>query len=264
MKFWYLFFAVSLLLPNSSNAVVKRHDMPAEKYVVENAPEFLIDMPHEGHGVLIASQWIVTAAHVIFYDYTGKSIKIAGESYTIESVTKHPDYIEPDESLFKGDAARLMTFFTSRSDIALIKLSSPVSGIAPVKIYQENNEVGQIVTVFGRGATGNGLIGEDLSTKPLRKMHSFHNKIDGAKGNWLTYKFDSPPNSLPLEGMHGSGDSGGPSVIFLDGEPYLAGLSSWQYWQGDLSKFKGGLYGATGYQVRLSVYKDWILGVLAS
>lgn len=264
MKFWNLFFAVSLLLPNYSNAVVKRHDIPAEKYAVENAPAFLIDMPHEGHGVLIASQWIVTAAHVIFYDYTGKIIKIGTESYKIEAVTKHPDYNEPDESLFKGDAGPLMAFFASRSDIALIKLSSPVSGITPVKIYQEDNEVGKIVTVFGRGATGNGLIGEDLSSKPLRKMHSFHNKIEGAKGNWLTYKFDVPAHSLPLEGIHGSGDSGGAAVIFLEGEPYLAGLSSWQYWQGDLSTFKGGLYGATAYQVRLSVYKDWILAVLAS
>lgn len=264
MKFWWLLFAVSLIFPNYCNAVVKRHDIPPEKYLVENAPAFLIDMPHEGHGVLIAPQWIVTVAHVIFYDYKGKSIEIGGESYKIESVTKHPGYIEPDESLFKGDATRLMAFFASRSDIALIKLSSPVIGIDPVKIYLEDNEVGQIVSVFGRGATGNGLIGEDLSTKPRRKLHSFNNKIDGARGSWLTYKFDSPPNSLPLEGIHGSGDSGGPSVIFLEGEPYLAGLSSWQYWQGDLSTFKGGLYGTTAYQVRLSVYKDWILSVLAS
>jgi len=101
MKFWCLFFSASLILPNYCNAVVKRRDIPQEKYLVENVPNFLIDILHEGHCVLIAPQWIVTAAHVIFYDYTGKSIKIGGESYKIESVTKHLDYIEPDESLLK-------------------------------------------------------------------------------------------------------------------------------------------------------------------
>ena len=264
MKFWWLMFAVCLMLPDYCYAVVKRHDISPESYSVKNVPKYLIDMPHEGHGALIAPQWIVTAAHVIFYDYTGKSIKIGGKSYIIESVTIHPDYREPDESLLKGDAERLMQFFAARSDIALIKLSSPVTDATPIKIYQEANEAGQTVTVFGRGATGNGLTGENLSTKPLRKMNSFQNKIEHAKENWLTYRFDSPPDSLPLEGIHGSGDSGGPSVIFLDGEPYLAGLSSWQYWQGDLSIFTGGLYGTTAYQVRLSTYRDWIASVLAS
>jgi hypothetical protein len=43
--------------------------------------------------------------------------------------------------------------------------------------------------------------------------------------------------------MHGSGDSGGASVIFQNGIPILVGLSSWQFARGDISSFKGGLYG---------------------
>ena len=43
-----------------------RHDVSAEKYRVEKMPEYVVDMPGEGHGVLIAEQWVVTVAHSIF------------------------------------------------------------------------------------------------------------------------------------------------------------------------------------------------------
>lgn len=262
MKFILFLITVFLLIPNHCDAVVKRHDVPPENYVLEKAPEYLIDMPHEGHGVLISPQWVVTVAHVIFYDYVGKNIKIGSKNYRIESVVKHPDYIEPDDSLFEGDAAPLMMFFKNRSDIALIKLSSPVSNVTPIKVYQKADEVGKKITVFGRGATGDGSSGENVETKSLRIMNSFQNVIDGAEGNWLTFKFNAAPNALPLEGIHGSGDSGGASIIYQEGVPFLVGLSSWQYWCGELASFKGGLYGTSAYQVRLSSYNDWILGVL--
>jgi hypothetical protein len=110
-----------------SNAVVKRHDVPPENYVIDKMPEYLIDMPHEGHGVLINSQWVVTVAHTIFYDYVGKDLIVGSKAYEIESVHIHPDYSEPNKNLLKGDLAPLMSFFKSRSDIALIKLSSKLA-----------------------------------------------------------------------------------------------------------------------------------------
>jgi hypothetical protein len=63
-----ILFLLSLfsILPAGSHAVVKRHALPPENYAIVKAPEYLIDMPHEGHGVLINSQWIVTVAHTIF------------------------------------------------------------------------------------------------------------------------------------------------------------------------------------------------------
>lgn len=94
-------------------------------------------------------------------------------------------------------------------------------------------------------------------------MHKFQNVIESAEGNWLAFTFNPPAEALSLEGMHGSGDSGGASVIFQEGSPFLVGLSSWQLGHGDISTFKGGLYGTTAYQVRVSNYQDWILKVLA-
>ena len=247
-----------------SNAVVKRHDVPPENYVLEKMPEYLIDMPHEGHGVLINSQWVLTVAHTIFYDYVGKDLIIGSKSYEIESVHIHPDYSEPKKVLLKGDLAPLMTFFKSRSDIALIKLSSKVTSVTPIKIYKGKSEKGKTITVYGKGATGTGLIGEDIDTKSLRVINQFQNVVEHAEGNWLAFKFDKPESALPLEGMHGSGDSGGASVVIQQGIPFLVGLSSWQLGHGDIATFKGGLYGTTAYQVRVSTYYDWIAAILVA
>src|SRR5687767_13710394 len=55
-----------LLLPLSAHAVVIRDDVDDAEYRITEAEiEALVDMPHEGHGVLIAPQWILTAAHVV-------------------------------------------------------------------------------------------------------------------------------------------------------------------------------------------------------
>lgn len=207
---------------------------------------------------MIHPQWVLTVAHTIFYDYQGKNLNISGIDYEIERVVKHPEYAEPSKKLFTGDAAPLMDFLTSRSDIALIKLKSPVVKATPIALYSKTDELTKIFTSFGKGATGNGLIGEDLSTKPHQKSNHFQNVIETASDNWVSYKFYTPNDALPLEGMHGSGDSGGASIIYQDGIPYLVGLSSWQIWNGELKAFKGGLYGTTAYQVRVSSYLDWI------
>lgn len=257
-----LLIGLFLFIAFNTRAVVKRHDIPPENYVVENRPEYLIDMPHEGHGVLIDSQWILTVAHTIFYDYVGKKLRIKAKYYEIESVHIHPEYIVPNEKLLKGDLAPLMKFLKSRSDIALIKLTSKVGDVAPIKIYKGFKEKAKTITVYGKGAMGNGLNGEDLDTKSLGIMNRFQNVVESAESKWLTFTFDKPSNALPLEGMHGSGDSGGASIIFQEGVAYLVGLSSWQMAYGDLSKFRGGLYGTTAYQVRVSHYQYWILAEL--
>ena len=264
MKLTISLILILLISSQYSFAVVKRHDVPAKNYKVAKIPEYLVDMPHEGHGALIAPKWIVTVAHNIFYDYTGKNIKIGNKDYKISKVIIHSGYTKPDESLFKGDSKPLMNFFKKRDDIALIKLSSSVDDITPIKLYKDTDEQGKIITVYGRGTTGNGLIGEVAETKQLRIMNLFQNVIDESHGNWLSFKFDSPSNALDLEGMHGSGDSGGSSVITKNNRLYLVGLSSWQYWSGDLSLFQGGLYETKAYQVRISSYSKWIHSTIIS
>ena len=55
-----------LALPLSAGAIVIRDDVDDSMYRVP-ASELaaLVDLPGEGHGVLIAPQWVVTAAHAV-------------------------------------------------------------------------------------------------------------------------------------------------------------------------------------------------------
>ncbi|HRO04283.1 MAG TPA: hypothetical protein PLS69_11830, partial [Terricaulis sp.] len=61
-------FAASFItlaaLATAASAVVIRDDVEDAAYQVESS-EFsaLADIPHEGHGVLIDPQWVITAAH---------------------------------------------------------------------------------------------------------------------------------------------------------------------------------------------------------
>ena len=57
-----------------------------EKYLVEIGPAALVDMRHEGHGLLIAPEWVITPAHVIFYDYKDQTITIGNKEREIETV----------------------------------------------------------------------------------------------------------------------------------------------------------------------------------
>lgn len=248
----------------SVQAVVKRHDVSETGYAVEDRPPYLVNMPHEGHGVLIHSQWIVTVAHTIFYDYVGKTLEIAGAPYTIDKVIVHPGYVNIPAELTAGNTQPLMNRLQQRHDIALIKLTSSVaSGVQPLPVYSGSCPLGEVVLVYGAGAKGNGLTGEDLSSKSHRILERFENTINHCYEQWLTFTFDAPPAALPLEGALGSGDSGGPVIVNQQGAPHLAGLSSWQYWLGDIADFKGGLYGRQIYLVRITHYLDWIAQTLA-
>lgn len=242
----------------STQAIVIQQDTKANEHIINKVPSFLIDMPHEGHGALIAPQWIVTAQHVIFYDYQGKTLTIDGKDYTIEKVVKHEGFKTAPKHLTQGDASALMTFMKSTHDIALVKLSSPVQNRTPIDINRSFDEKGKIITAFGRGATGDGKTGAIFETKRTKTLRTMQNKFESAEKQWLSIRFDQGKSALPLEGIDGSGDSGGPLVIEHNGKAKLAGLFSWDYIEGNVESFTAGLFGNSSYQVRISYYADWI------
>ena len=64
-----------LVFSFSVSAIVVRHDVADSKYRVQTtAFPALVDMPGEGHGVLIAPQWVITAAHAITWQSEIKQI----------------------------------------------------------------------------------------------------------------------------------------------------------------------------------------------
>ena len=132
-----------LFISQPGVTIVTQHDLPAEAYLAHKQPDYLVDMPGEGHGVLIKKNWVVTVAHLIFADYRGKLLTIAGKSYEIEKVIIHHNAVKPPKSLFNGDAKPLMNFLKGTSDIALIKLGSSVEDVSPVRLYTGSDEVGK-------------------------------------------------------------------------------------------------------------------------
>lgn len=85
-----------------------------------------------------------------------------------------------------------------------------------------------------------------------------------ADDRWFSYAFDKPPLGLPLEGIIGNGDSGGPVLIDHDVRKELAGLASWnRYAHSDVRPFHAGLYGQVVHSVRISRYVAWIDSVMS-
>lgn len=251
-----------LVVSFSAGAIVIRDDVDDSKYRVP-ASEFpaLVDMPGEGHGVLIAPQWVVAAAHAVTWQSHIKQVTINGVPRDIERLVIHPGYKKPpqellDQALATWDWALFRVLLASSDDIALLKLAQPITDITPAAINKNNDEFGRIIKIIGKGATGNGVAGYEFSDSHRTELRRAYNKVTSAHGRWLCYIFDKPSDALPLEGGSGNGDSGGPILFQSENDWVLAGLTSWSDPQSAIRN--PGRYGQISCNVRLSHYKDWI------
>lgn len=265
-----------LALSSTASAVVIRHDVADTDYrIPESHFPALADLPCEGHGVLIAAQWVVTAAHAVSSPHMQESpqmheVTINGVPRRIERIFMHPGYRKlpealVEEALASGDGFRITEFLSVADDIALIRLAAPVSDVAPVALYRGDDEVGKIVEIVGKGATGNGMHGQPQQAPHRTALRRAFNTIIEADARWISHVFDTPDTGLALEGIGGNGDSGGPLLINGNGGVELVGLGSFnKYAQSEVRAFHAGLYGQTGYSVRVSRYIAWIESVLSA
>jgi hypothetical protein len=257
-----LLLLASLLASFSAHAIIIRDDVEDAKYRVPPS-EFpaLVDLPGEGHGVLIAPQWVVTAAHGVTWQSEIKRVTINGAARDVERVVIHPGYKKPpqtllDQALATWDWTLFRALLSASDDIALIKLAQPVVDVRAVTIYKRDDEFGQNIKITGKGATGNGVTGYEFTSVRRTELRRAYNKVTSAHGRWLCYRFDHPTNAVPLEGGSGSGDSGGPVLVQVNNDWLLAGLTSWSDPQSAVRK--PGLYGQFTCNVRLSHYREWI------
>lgn len=272
-----LLLFVVLAVSTAASPIIIRHDVDDSRYrIPESEFPALVDLPHEGHGVLIAPRWVVTAAHNVEW-HAVDEVMIGGECRKVDRLIVHPGYRSIPRELYSSDLDAAIRAQASRDDIALLRLAEPIDGVVPVERYRADDEVGEVVMLIGKGATGNGVDGQEppgsrahggcprqSGEQHRNVLRRAFNVIESADERWLGYVFDSGPSAHPLEGMTGSGDSGGPALIRGDGSWRLAGLASWTYWEGDISDYRAGVYGLTNHVVRISTYAAWIDEMMAA
>ncbi len=258
-----------LAVGGSAGAIVIRDDVDDSRYRMA-ASEFtpLADLPGEGHGVLIAPRWVVTAAHAVAWQPRMNVVVLNGTPRAVEKIVFHAGYKKPSQSLIDaamktGDASAAMDFFASSDDIALVKLVSPVTDVTPARIF-EASAAGRQIRIIGKGATGTGSMGHSPHGPNRTDLRHAFSIASSSEGRWLSYTFRRPPDAFPLEGSAGNGDSGGPLLVAVGSEWQVAGLTSWKRVQGNPAEFHPGKYGQINYGVRLAHYLDWINATMAS
>jgi hypothetical protein len=244
-------------------AIVIRDDVPDSEYrTVEPAFPALADLPGEGHGVLIAPQWVVTAAHAVSWQHALDTVVVGGKPRAVREVVIHPGYKAPpqamvDAALASGDWEAFFAFMETSDDLALIRLAEPVRDVVPAPIHR-SAEPGNLVRIIGQGATGPGSTGHSLHGPNRTALRHGYNELAFSEGRWLGYRFDAPPDAHPLEASTGSGDSGGPILVAVGDEWEVAGITAWKRGVVIGTEVRPGSYGETSYGVRLAHYAGWI------
>ena len=221
-------------------------------------------------GVLITPNWVLTAAHVNPTNFVA-----GGQTYSVAQVIKHPQFVANGNDINYG------------YDIALARLTTNVTGVAPIPIYQGTSELGAVISMTGYGETGVGSNGNHSNPGTLRGGTNVVDLIDsfangssgqiGAQNAILVTDFDAPAsfdstgkyNTLgtttptSLEYQLCFGDSGGAGLIQEGGKWHVAGIHSWvdsqSNWTGkptDSTLLFG--YGAVSGMTRVSNYQDFI------
>ncbi|MEM7329732.1 MAG: trypsin-like serine protease [Pseudomonadota bacterium] len=239
-----------------ASAIVGRHDVEHSQYFAEAdlypALFGLYKTPdgfNDCMGTIIAPQWALTAAHCT--TEIGVSGEILNAGFEVDTASG-PATIDMVVR-YKGIR------FGQDRDIALLRFAEPLANVQPVELYRQADEVSKKVVILGWGDTGDGMTGVAKSDGIFRKAE---NRVDSITGVWLVWGFDdprhAPARALPLEGVAGPGDSGGPAFIETATGLKLAGISSGQ----DPMDQKGGTYGVQEYYVRISPLTNWVDNIM--
>lgn len=247
----------------NAQAIIMRHDVPEDKYKVP-ASEFpaLVDLPVEGHGVLIAPAWIVTLASAVA-NKDIQEVTLNGKPRAVARIILHPGYKPTPREYYSGDASPLLLFERDLDDIAMIELKEPVSDVPPALLYRGEDERNEVVEIVGKGAAGNGLIGQYSMSPHRGVLRRAFTRVETAEGHWIKLRFETKREAQPLEGMPGNGDEGGPVLMKVHDNLTLVGLMWRLYAAGNLANYRYFVYEDETYEVRISHYAPWIDQVMA-
>lgn len=249
-----------------SYAGVRRDDVADDKYL-ELATHYpsvgkfdVTDGTNDwvGSGTLVASQWVLTAAHMTD-GMTSMEFAINGKTYTADCWKNYPKWT--------GDLG-------PGYDIALVHLRTAVTGVTPAVRYKKSKIDGLVGTAVGFGTTGTGSTG---ATDFDEKERATQNVIEKQslpicnKSRVFMEDFDDPTNplasqlggftALPLEGIINYGDSGGGVFVETPTGPQLVGVNSFVF---NEDGEPDGMYGNISGHTRVSAYNKWIDSTMKS
>jgi len=225
------------------NGMVIRDDVDDSQYRADenDYPEvFYMWDRGECAGTLIAvgdadfTEYGITAAHC-FCGQSINNIQVAGVQYNVEEVFQHPCFSCNQDG-------------PNGADVAIIKLTQKTN-FRGKDIYTGSDESGKEFTLLGWGDFGVAGVrpGRTVWDKNFRRG----NNVVVHAGETIRYRFDGPPNALPLEAVAWSGDSGGPALL----NDQIIGVNS----GGDCCD-----YGVMDEYSRLSSKLPWIQASIAA
>lgn len=209
-------------------------------------------------GVVVDPAWVLTAAHCLVAPggstepmrvqvMTGSNVLFAGgKILSVDRFVVHPEYRVSGDRVPVNDLALLHVTGASLTPVRIL----PETAVADT--YKDGNKL----RIFGWG------------TATFRTPTPISNNLLWAFVDVVgTPKCNEPAiyNGLVTDNMFCAGlgfadacqgDSGGPAIAYIDGEKYLAGITSWGV--GCTDKKYPGVY------VNVTKYSDWIRATIGA
>ena len=236
--------------------MIIRHDADASQYLAdETLYPAVLSLKWPGDmcaATLVAPCWLVTCAHAMH--------GLEAQLENVEVLGYARQHIEL-ERIFRNPA-----FGSAGGDIALIKLSTPVTNVPPVHLYEGPDDAlkDKIATFVGHGQAGTG---DTVERRVLDfQQRAAKNKVVSAdiSSRELVFKFEHPDDAAccVLEGVSGPGDSGGPALVEDEHGAYaIVGISSYQH---PIPPTGLSTYGAVEHYTSISAWAEWMHGVMAA